>query len=60
MSRTSPSPVLAAGPATGSAAELGFAVVPWATRRHADPMMRCISCAGPPPPPPSCSTRVRH
>ncbi|MER7735581.1 hypothetical protein ABTX80_32295 [Streptomyces erythrochromogenes] len=60
MSPTSSSPVLADGPATGPAAELGFAVVPWATRRHADPMMRCISCAGPPPPPPSCSTRVRH
>ncbi|MEV7508617.1 hypothetical protein ACIPRL_09535 [Streptomyces sp. NPDC090085] len=60
MSRTSPSPTLAPDRAAGPAAELGFAVVPSAMRRHADPMMRCISCAGPPPPPPSCSTRVRN
>ncbi|MFD4867537.1 hypothetical protein [Streptomyces sp. NPDC058412] len=60
MSLKSPSPAPGTAPGTGPAAELGFAAVPWATRRHADPMMRCISCAGPPPPPPSCSTRVRH
>ncbi|MEV6681861.1 hypothetical protein AB0N09_34055 [Streptomyces erythrochromogenes] len=60
MSLTSPSPVLAPDRTTGPAAEFGFAAVPWATRRHADPMMRCISCAGPPPPPPSCSSQVRH
>ncbi|MFE5540430.1 hypothetical protein ACFQ78_32455 [Streptomyces sp. NPDC056519] len=60
MSLTSRSPALASAPGTGPAAELGFAAVPWATRRHADPKLVCISCAGPPPPPPSCSSQVRH